>query len=153
MSDDMNDAVDGPRSAADLLPVGDAVTDDVAGDDASVDGVGDDGGVDVAESDTATDDTSIDSADAPEVVPADDPWTRPGQWYVVHTQSGHEKKVTLNLEARIASMNLEHKVFEVVAPTEEVVEYRNGKKQTVNRKVFPGYLLVQIGRASCRERV
>ena len=143
MSDDMNDAVDGPRSAADLLPVGDAATDDVAGDDASVDGVDDDGGVDVAESDTATDDTSIDGADAPEVVPADDPWTRPGQWYVVHTQSGHEKKVTLNLEARIASMNLEHKVFEVVAPTEEVVEYRNGKKQTVNRKVFPGYLLVR----------
>ena len=73
----------------------------------------------------------------------DDPWTRPGSWYVVHTQSGYEKKVTANLHARIQSMNMEDKIYEVVIPMEEVVEFKNGKKQTVQRKVFPGYLLVR----------
>jgi len=73
----------------------------------------------------------------------DDPWTRPGSWYVVHTQSGYEKKVTANLNARIQSMNMEDTIYEVVIPMEEVVEFKNGKKQTVQRKVFPGYLLVR----------
>jgi transcriptional antiterminator NusG len=73
----------------------------------------------------------------------DDPLLRPGDWYVVHTQSGYEKKVTANLNARIQSMNMEDKIFEVVIPMEEVDEYKNGKKQTVQRKVFPGYLLVR----------
>ena len=78
-----------------------------------------------------------------EVEPYDDPLLRPGQWYVVHTQSGYEKKVTANLEARIQSMNMEDKIFEIVIPMEEVDEFKNGKKQTVQRKVFPGYLLVR----------
>ena len=78
--------------------------------------------------------------DAPEV---DDPNKRPGKWFVVHTQSGHEKKVTANLNARIQSMNMEDKIFEIVIPMEEVDEYKNGKKQTVMKKVFPGYLLVR----------
>jgi transcriptional antiterminator NusG len=73
----------------------------------------------------------------------DDPWIRPGSWYVVHTQSGYEKKVTANLNARIQSMNMEDSIYEVVIPMEEVVEFKNGKKQTVQRKVFPGYLLVR----------
>ena len=73
----------------------------------------------------------------------DDPWTRPGQWYVVHTQSGYEKKVTANLHARIQSMNMEEKIYEVVIPMEEVDEFKNGRKQTVQKKVFPGYLLVR----------
>jgi transcriptional antiterminator NusG len=73
----------------------------------------------------------------------DDPWTRPGAWYVVHTQSGYEKKVTANLHARIQSMNMEDKIFEVVIPMEEVDEFKNGRKQTVQKKVFPGYLLVR----------
>jgi transcriptional antiterminator NusG len=78
-----------------------------------------------------------------EPVDDDDPWTRPGSWYVVHTQSGYEKKVTANLHARIQSMNMEDTIFEVVIPMEEVVEFKNGKKQTVQRKVFPGYILVR----------
>jgi transcriptional antiterminator NusG len=61
----------------------------------------------------------------------------------VHTQSGYEKKVTANLHARIQSMNMEDKIFEVVIPMEEVVEFKNGRRQTVQRKVFPGYLLVR----------
>ena len=78
-----------------------------------------------------------------EVEIIDDPWTRPGQWYVVHTQSGYEKKVTANLTARIQSMNMEEKIFEIVIPMEEVDEFKNGRKQTVQKKVFPGYLLVR----------
>ena len=73
----------------------------------------------------------------------DDPWTRPGEWYVVHTQSGYEKKVSANLHARIQSMNMEDKIFEVVIPMEEVVEFKGGRKQIVQRKVFPGYILVR----------
>ena len=76
-------------------------------------------------------------------IPEDDPWTRPGEWFVVHTQSGYEKKVTANLQSRIDSMNMEDRIFEVVIPMEEVDEFRNGRKQTVQRKVFPGYLLVR----------
>ena len=83
------------------------------------------------------------AAPVEEVVDEDDPWTRPGSWYVVHTQSGYEKKVTANLNARIQSMNMEEKIYEVVIPMEEVVEFKNGKKQTVQRKVFPGYILVR----------
>jgi len=74
----------------------------------------------------------------------DDPWTRPGKWYVVHTQSGYEKKVTANLSARIQSMNMEGMIFEIVIPMEEVDEFKNGRKQTVQKKVFPGYLLVKM---------
>ena len=75
--------------------------------------------------------------------PVDDPWTRPGAWYVVHTQSGYEKKVTANLNARIQSMNMEDRIHEIVIPMEEVEEFKNGKKQIVQKKVFPGYLLVR----------
>ena len=97
-------------------------------------------------------DADADRAEAPdavatdadaETVEGDDPWTRPGEWYVVHTQSGYEKKVTANLHARIQSMNMEDKIFEVVIPMEEVVEFKGGRKQIVQRKVFPGYLLVR----------
>ena len=80
---------------------------------------------------------------AVEVEPVDDPLLRPGRWYVVHTQSGYEKKVTANLNARIQSMNMEDKIYEIVIPMEEVDEFKNGKKQTVMKKVFPGYLLVR----------
>ena len=81
--------------------------------------------------------------ETPEEAEEDDPWTRPGEWFVVHTQSGYEKKVTANLHARIQSMNMEDKIFEVVIPMEEVVEFKGGRKQIVQRKVFPGYLLVR----------
>ena len=71
------------------------------------------------------------------------PYDRPGHWYVVHTQSGYEKKVKQNLEARTQSMNAEDKIFEVVIPMEDVVEFKNGRKVVVQKKVFPGYLLVR----------
>ena len=59
----------------------------------------------------------------------------------MHTYAGYENKVKVDLETRVASMNMEDRIYEVVIPMEEVVEFKNGKKQTVQRKVFPGYLL------------
>jgi transcriptional antiterminator NusG len=91
----------------------------------------------------ANEESTSDEESGEAAEPYDDPLLRPGQWYVVHTQSGYEKKVTANLEARIQSMNMEDKIFEIVIPMEEVDEFKNGKKQTVQRKVFPGYLLVR----------
>ena len=74
---------------------------------------------------------------------AESPYDRPGRWCVVHTQSGYEKKVKQNLEARISSMNMEDRIYEVVIPMEDVVEFRQGKKVVVPKKMFPGYLLVR----------
>ena len=72
------------------------------------------------------------------------PYDRPGRWYVIHTQSGYENKVRNNLMARTQSMNMEERIFEVVIPMEDVVEFKNGKKVVVQKKVFPGYLLVRM---------
>ncbi|MEO6628382.1 MAG: transcription termination/antitermination protein NusG [Aquihabitans sp.] len=73
----------------------------------------------------------------------DNPADRPGKWFVVHTQSGYEKKVKQNLEARTQSMNMEGRIHEVVIPMEEVIEFKNGKKVVAQKKMFPGYLLVR----------
>ncbi|MGH2620608.1 MAG: transcription termination/antitermination protein NusG [Anaerolineales bacterium] len=65
-------------------------------------------------------------------------------WYVVHCYSGYENKVRHNLEQRIETMNMKDKIFDVVVPTEEEMEVREGKRRTVERRVFPGYILVQM---------
>lgn len=69
---------------------------------------------------------------------------RVGDWYVVHTYAGYENKVKANLQTRISSMNMEDKIFEVVIPMEDVMEFKGGKKQVVQKKQFPGYLLVRM---------
>jgi len=66
------------------------------------------------------------------------------QWYVIHCYSGYENKVKHNLEQRIESMNVQDEIFQVVVPTEEEIEVRDGKRRTVERRVFPGYVLVQM---------
>ena len=66
------------------------------------------------------------------------------KWYVIHTYSGYENKVKTNLEHRIASMDMAHKIFRVVVPTEEEVEIKNGQRRTVHKKIFPGYVLVEM---------
>ena len=68
----------------------------------------------------------------------------PGEWYVVHTYAGYENKVKANLGSRIQSMQMEEKIFDVVIPMEDVMEIKGGKKQVVQKKVFPGYLLVRM---------
>jgi transcriptional antiterminator NusG len=75
--------------------------------------------------------------------PPESPYDRPGKWYVLHTQSGYENKARQNLEARTKSMNMESKVLEVVIPMQDVVELEQGKKVVVQKKMFPGYLLVR----------
>jgi len=65
-------------------------------------------------------------------------------WYVVHSYSGYENKVKKNLEHRIASMNMQNKIFEVVVPTEEEIEIKEGHRRRTKKRVFPGYILVQM---------
>jgi transcriptional antiterminator NusG len=65
-------------------------------------------------------------------------------WYVVHCYSGYENKVRHNLEQRIESMGMKDRIFDVVVPTEEEIEVREGKRKTVERRVFPGYILVNM---------
>ena len=66
------------------------------------------------------------------------------RWYVIHTYSGYENKVKANLEHRIQSMDMGDKIYQVLVPTEEEIEIKNGKRQAVERKVFPGYVLVEM---------
>jgi transcription termination/antitermination protein NusG len=84
-----------------------------------------------------------DDEEEEEVVEVESPYDRPGRWYVVHTYSGYENKVRSNMGNVVASRGLEDRVFEVVIPMEDVDEFKGGKKVTVQKKVFPGYLLVR----------
>jgi len=155
MTDHFNDdettgSVDVDDVPADAPEATTALDEDVPAADEVPTELGEDEATDAAdEADAPTEgDGEVDIESAEPVAEAedeivDDPWTRPGEWYVVHTQSGYEKKVTANLHARIQSMNMEDKIFEVVIPMEEVVEFKAGRKQIVQRKVFPGYILVR----------
>jgi transcription termination/antitermination protein NusG len=69
---------------------------------------------------------------------------KPGDWYVVHTYSGMENRVLQNLENRVSSLNMEDYIYEIVVPTEEVTEIRNGQRKQVKRTVLPGYVLVRM---------
>jgi len=69
---------------------------------------------------------------------------KPGDWYVVHTYSGMENRVLQNLENRVSSLNMEDYIYEVIVPTEEVTEIRNGQRKQVRRTVLPGYVLVRM---------
>jgi transcription termination/antitermination protein NusG len=95
----------------------------------------------------SSDDVEASAESEPEVVeevkPAS-PYDLPGDWYVIHSYSGYENKVKANLETRILSMHMEDKIFEVHIPMEDVVEFKGGKKVTVPKKVFPGYILVRM---------
>jgi transcriptional antiterminator NusG len=84
----------------------------------------------------------------PEVVPPSAPSADEldtgRRWYVIHTYSGYENKVKTNLEHRITSMDMGDKIYQVLVPTEEEIEIKNGKRHPVERKVFPGYVLVEM---------
>ena len=70
--------------------------------------------------------------------------SKPGDWYVVHTYSGMENRVLQNLENRVSSLNMEDYIYEIIVPTEEVTEIRNGQRKQVKRTVLPGYVLVRM---------
>lgn len=67
-----------------------------------------------------------------------------GDWYVVHTYSGYENKIKVDLTKRVESMNMQDKIFEVIIPEEEEVEYKGGKRKVTNKRVFPGYVIVNM---------
>jgi transcriptional antiterminator NusG len=71
-------------------------------------------------------------------------WSKPGDWFVIHTYSGMENRVKSNLENRIVSLNMEDYIHEIVVPTEEVAEIKNGQRKMVKRTVLPGYVLVRM---------
>lgn len=70
--------------------------------------------------------------------------SKKGKWYVVHTYSGHEKKVAATLKLRVESFQLEKKIFDILVPTQEKIEIKEGKKRNVNEQIFPGYVLVKM---------
>src|ERR1700716_4294525 len=81
---------------------------------------------------------------APPSAPTADEVDTGRRWYVIHTYSGYENKVKTNLEHRIQSMDMGDKIFQVLVPTEEEIEIKNGKRHPVERKIFPGYVLVEM---------
>ena len=92
-----------------------------------------------------TEETLTDSAaEAGQSAPAKPQSIGERAWYVIHSYSGYENKVRQNLEQRIESMDMQDRIFRVVVPTEEEVEIRDGKKRTTQRRVFPGYILVEM---------
>jgi len=89
--------------------------------------------------------TDADADDEDEEAVAEaSPYDRPGRWFVVHTYAGYENKVKQNLASRVRSMNVEERIFEVVIPMEDVIEFKNGRKVVVQKKVWPGYLLIRL---------
>ena len=102
--------------------------------------------VDDGRAPTPTRPTSADEADEDDPLEAfrRELWAKPGEWYVVHTYSGMENRVQSNLENRIVSLNMEDYIYEIVVPTEEVAEIKNGQRKMVKRTVLPGYVLVRM---------
>lgn len=68
----------------------------------------------------------------------------PGHWYVIHTYSGHENKVAAALRQRIEAQGLEDKIYDILVPTQDKIQVKDGKKETVKEKIFPGYILVKM---------
>lgn len=104
--------------------------------------------------DATADEVGVDDAETADVESADesDPleafrrelWSKPGDWFVVHTYSGMENRVKSNLEQRKVALNMEDYIHEIVVPTEEVAEIKNGQRKMVKRTVLPGYVLVRM---------
>lgn len=103
---------------------------------------------DATEYDEAASEFSPDVEDADDSVEADEDAKsiRPEntEWYVIHSYSGYENKVQKNLMHRMESMGMQDKIFQVVVPTEEEVELKDGHRRTIERRVFPGYILVEM---------
>ena len=106
---------------------------------------------DSEDADTA-EDADPEDTDSEDADTAEDPleafrrelWAKPGEWFVVHTYSGMENRVKQNLENRVHSLNMEDYIHEIVVPTEEVAEIKNGQRKMVKRTVLPGYVLVRM---------
>ena len=101
-----------------------------------------------AETEQSAETAEAESAEEPEVDPAEELKARlrrqPGDWYVIHTYAGYEKRVKTNLETRIQTQDMEDFIYEIDVPMEEVVEIRNTTRKVVNRVRIPGYVLVRM---------
>ncbi|MEO5664943.1 MAG: transcription termination/antitermination protein NusG, partial [Nocardioides sp.] len=143
LEDANEDTIEEPASEVTTEADADDVAEDVVADDSADEESGDDESAD----DESADDESVEDEPAD-----DDPleafrrelWAKPGDWFVVHTYSGMEKRVKQNLENRIISLNMEDYIHEIVVPTEEVAEIKNGQRKMVTRTVLPGYVLVRM---------
>ena len=101
----------------------------------------------IAADEVATDEVATDQAIAEDEAAADEAAPKPKDnrnWFVVHTYSGYENKVKANLERRIHSMGMQDKIFRVLVPMEDEVEFKDGKRKITPKKVFPGYVLVEM---------
>ncbi|GAA3223628.1 transcription termination/antitermination protein NusG [Actinocorallia longicatena] len=100
----------------------------------------------------AGDAEDADDEDAVEAEPVGDPFEefkrelrmQPGDWYVIHSYAGYENRVKSNIETRTTTLNMEDFIFQIEVPQQEVTEIKNGKRQKVNEKVLPGYILVRM---------
>nr|WP_206315655.1 transcription termination/antitermination protein NusG [Streptomyces sp. C1-2] len=132
---------------------------EAAAEDAAADEAGTEGGTDTAEADTedeaveaAEDEAAQDEAVEAEPEPVVDPVTAlreelrtlPGDWYVIHTYAGYEKRVKANLEQRAVSLNVEEFIYQAEVPEEEIVQIKNGERKTVRQNKLPGYVLVRM---------
>ena len=148
--DQVDDQVESVEDSTDQVEASDDSTPEVDATDV-VDGAEDDAEVSADESVKDSEVAAEDAEDSAEP-DADDPleafrrelWAKPGDWFVVHTYSGMEKRVKHNLENRIISLNMEDYIHEIVVPTEEVAEIKNGQRKMVTRTVLPGYVLVRM---------
>jgi len=143
-SDAPDDEVDATEAAA--TPEPEVTADAVSGegpDDALVAEVGAAEAVELPGDAEILDVTDLDEDDE-EIEAEPSPYDRPGRWFVVHTYAGYENKVKQNLASRVRSMNVEERIFEVVIPMEDVIEFKNGRKVVVQKKVWPGYLLIRL---------
>jgi transcriptional antiterminator NusG len=138
--------IDVPQVSGDDDPAS-SVADEAAADSATVPGADQDAPID-GPADDAGDETADDAVDAAPADPLEEfreaLRTKVGDWFVVHTYSGMENRVKANLENRITSLNMEDYIHEVIVPTEEVAEIKNGQRKLVKRTVLPGYVLVRM---------
>ncbi len=130
----------GVEPAADADQVSDVFSAPAAADDtAAEDGLAEDG---VAQ-DSIADDGIAEETDPVQEFKSE-LRTLPGDWYVVHSYAGYENRVRTNLESRTQSLNMEDYIFQIEVPTHEVIEIKSGKRQQVQEKVLPGYILVRM---------
>lgn len=76
--------------------------------------------------------------------PGEETMEKKGEWYVVHTYSGYENKIKVDLTKRVESMGMQDKIFQVIVPEEQEVEFKGGKKKVTNKRIFPGYAFVNM---------
>ncbi len=128
--------------AADALPLGDEVAEEAI--DEPAEEPAEEPADEATDEDGAEESEDEESEEGPLEAFRRELWAKPGDWFVVHTYSGMENRVRANLENRISSLHMEDYIHEIVVPTEEVAEIKNGQRKMVKRTVLPGYVLVRM---------